>query len=99
MPKTHTDCVALKHDIDYLIANGDEMLTSLADLAAVTQTSSSIEGWLMRIGLSIRTLFHLPFNRRRDGNTAIGLSLKSYVKDSIQYQLIFDNFGVNLKNW
>jgi hypothetical protein len=70
-----------------------------ADSRAVLQSPLTIEGWLMKIGLSIRSILHLPFNSYRQGNTQIGLQLKKFVKRSKLYVDTFKFYGIDLDNW
>jgi hypothetical protein len=50
LPTSHTDALALQHDIDYLTAG--EKFNS--DLRAITRSDTSIQGIAMKLGLTTR---------------------------------------------
>jgi hypothetical protein len=99
LPTSKTDALALKHDVDYLLANGNELKTKIADWNAISSTDMSLQSSVMRVGLGLRSLLSLPFNQRQDGNELKGQFLKQYIKHSPLYQQRFKELKVDLLNW
>lgn len=50
-PLSHTDSVAMYHDIDYL----SKQEPILSDVKAILRTDNSLQGWAMRFGLGARS--------------------------------------------
>jgi len=95
LPQSYTDTVALLHDIDYLISNGESPYSS--DRTAIRKTDNSLEGIAMNIGLSLKTL--LPFYK---GNNTFSKLDKEQTKfvGNLLYQYIHndENFSKALSD-
>jgi hypothetical protein len=97
-PKSHSDALALMHDIDYLIDGGDEDKIVAADQRAIDSAKFyTLEGVAMKLGLTIRSWLHLKIHDNKF--TAIGNLLKMYVKQSKLYATTFSLLGVDLQGW
>jgi len=60
LPVTLADKVAMLHDVNYVIANGDPMLLKKADDIALSSLPLSDPlYWVMRVGLKTRQNLHL----------------------------------------
>ncbi len=79
------------HDIDFMIANSD-ISAAKADIKAIWNSDLSLEGLVMKAGLSLRTLF-LP-RRFYGGDKKIGLKLKHIVKFSPVYRETYRTLGI-----
>jgi len=97
-PTSHADAVAMLHDIDYLIANGDTQLTKEADDFAIRLSDGyyDLQSLSLKTGLSIRKFFNLGFSK--NGNPKLGKYLKQYVKFKYSKRYM-DEFNINLEQW
>lgn len=80
-PNNYVDAVALKHDIDYMVAAGDERELTKADNAAISLAPSlSVAGQIMKKGLALRQWFQIQptYDPRfsREQTTEIGMRLQ-----------------------
>jgi hypothetical protein len=101
MPTSATDAIALKHDVDYLIANDNYNEIVRADMRAITQSDFGIQGLLMKLGLSTKLLLGYSFHSSNTPGLSklIGMRAKNYVKLDEQYRNKFSELGVSLDDW
>jgi hypothetical protein len=96
-PLSHADCLALMHDVDYLIYGGNEDDIVAADQRAIDSAQYTLEGVAMKLGLKFRSFFHLAIHET--GLREVGELLKQYIKNSKDYNSSFKQFSVNISNW
>jgi len=85
-PVDYVDAIALKHDIDYMVAAGDEQALTKADNAAIALAPNlSVTGQIMRNGLILRQLLGIKpsyDNRFNHSQTRqIGMRLQQIALD------------------
>lgn len=80
-PTNFVDMMAMVHDINYLLANGDRDLLFKADAIAVTRALGHEGSTLMTLGLTARTVLGLP----QQGDLNEGLYLKQLILNDDRY--------------
>lgn len=84
-PINHNDTLALAHDINYLIADGDPKLLQQADQIAINNVHG--DGSVpMILGLQMRKILGI-YNNEHKGTTAQGLELKRIALNNPEFNL------------
>ncbi len=94
-PNSYTDAIAVLHDVDYLAAN-DNLSATIADLRAISRTDSSLQSWVMKLGLSLRAIFQLPLynvGMTRDV-TEVHKRLLLFLKTDPGWRAVMDKYGL-----
>lgn len=75
-PKNYVDRLAMVHDINYMLANGNHLLMDVADDMAIHAALQSFSdgSWIMAAGLTFRKAIHLK--ETKDELVRLGLVLK-----------------------
>jgi len=94
LPSGVTDTIAMVHDINYLLADGDWRKELEADRIAIAKASYfDVGGILMKLGLSTKDLVGLQLSTQ--GSRAEGLLLKEHVLNNPLYQNVMQQASMN----
>jgi hypothetical protein len=93
-PTTHTDAVALTHDINYLIAGNDPSKAALADQLAIDRAGYSFQGSVMKVGLTLRYKLALPFYKSAVPSS-VGEGLKYVVLNSQKFKAAREDYHID----
>jgi hypothetical protein len=99
MPTSHTDFLALLHDIQYLQTK--RVSPYKADTTALDNTDNSFQSFLMQIGLRTRRAFNLPFYQTDNliQSNKMGDKAMQFVQTDEQYKKLFRIYGVDPHNY
>jgi hypothetical protein len=107
MPVSSTDAIALKHDIDYIIAAGNSEMATKFDNDAIEQAGNSLEAIALKVGLTTRQWLGLDFAKTKLGDYTypqqqfreMGQKLKQQVKNNVKFVRKFQELRVDIDSW
>jgi hypothetical protein len=92
-PSNYNDLVAMTHDFNYVIANGDHTKMNKADDLAISYTDNSPLGGFMRWGLYARKVLHLKETPDPNITTDTILTYRQRLRDNFYED--FQKYNLN----